>query len=143
VSLEQACQHGLPGAAGRVAQLVRVSTAHGPMHGYLFAARPTTGLVVAFSGLGKPPAGWINERFAEIAAREGLVTFAPMRDESPRPIYFDPVREALRALDAAQRIVTACQVGAPADLGFLGISLGGLEALLANREALQRGGGDG
>jgi hypothetical protein len=139
VSLEQACQQGLPGAAGRVAQLVRVSTAYGELHGYLFAARPETGLVVVFSGLGMPAAGWINERFAEVAAREGLATFAPMRDESARPIYFDPVREALRALDAAQQIAAACQIEAPADLGFLGISLGGLEALLANRAALQRG----
>ncbi len=139
VSLEQACQQIPPDAASRLPLLVRVSTAYGELHGYLFAVRPATGLVVAFSGLGMPPAGWINERFAETAAREGLVTFAPMRDESPRPIYFDPVREAFRALDAAQQIATACRIGAPADLGFLGISLGGLEALLANREALQRG----
>ena len=137
VPLEQACQHRLPGAAGR--RLVRVSTAHGPMHGYLFAATPATGLVVAFSGLGMPPAGWINERFAEVGARQGFITFAPVRDESPRPIYFDPLREALRALDAARQIAAACRLAAPADLGFVGISLGGLEALLANREALRRG----
>jgi hypothetical protein len=137
VPLEQACQHGLPGAAGR--QLVRVSTAYGPIHGYLFAATPATGLVVAFSGLGMPPAGWINERFAEVGARQGFITFAPVRDESPRPIYFDPLREARRALDAARQIAAACQIGAPSGLGFVGVSLGGLEALLANREALQRG----
>ncbi len=137
VPLEQACQHGLPGAAGR--QLVMVSTAYGPVHGYLFAADSATGLVVAFSGLGTPPAGWINERFAEVAARRGFITFAPVRNESPRPIYFDPLREARRALDAARQILTACHLREPSDLAFLGISLGGLEALLANREALQRG----
>ena len=142
MSLEEACRQvppGTTGRSGRTGQLVRVETALGPMSGYLYAARPATGLVVAFSGLGMPPAGSINQRFAEVGARQGLVTFAPVRDEAARPISFDPVREARRALDAAGQILRACRIGAPADLSFVGISLGGLEALLANREALQQG----
>ncbi len=142
VSLEEACRQeppGTEGRSGRTAQLVHVNTALGPMYGYLFALRPATGLVVAFTGLGMPPAGWINERFAEVGARQGFVTFAPVRDEAARPIYFDPLREARRAIDAAGQIATACRIGAPADLAFVGISLGGLEALLANRDALQHG----
>jgi len=140
VSLEEACRQGPPsteGRSGRTAQLVQVNTALGHVYGYLFALRPATGLVVAFSGLGMPPAGWINERFAEVGARQGFVTFAPVRDEAARPIYFDPLREARRAIDAAGQILAACRIDAPADLAFVGISLGGLEALLANRDALQ------
>jgi hypothetical protein len=142
VSLEEACRHeppGTEGRSGRTAQLVHLDTALGPLDGYLFALRPATGLVVAFTGLGMPPAGWVNQRFAEVGARQGLATFAPVRDEAARPISFDPLREARRAIEAARQIASACRISAPADLAFLGISLGGLEALLANREALRHG----
>ncbi len=142
VSPEEACRESMiaPAVArGRPGVLVRTSTALGDVYGYLYPARSASGLVVAFSGLGMPPDGWINERFAEIGAKRGLATFAPVRDESPRPIYFDPLREARRALEASVRIGEACRLGARADLRFVGISLGGLEALLANREALGSG----
>jgi hypothetical protein len=120
-------------------QLVRVVTPTGTVYGYLFNAPFATGLVVAFSGLGMPAGGWINERFAEAGARRQFLTFALVRDETPRPIYFDPLREARRAIEAARQIVQTCRVAAPGDIRFVGISLGGLEALLANREALQQG----
>jgi len=94
---------------------------------------------VAFSGLGMSAAGWVNERFAELGARRGLLTFAIVRDETARPIYFDPLREARRALEAAMQVRDVCRIGAPADIGFVGISLGGMEALLANREARAHG----
>ncbi len=101
VSLEEGCRDALPsrpGEQGRVGRLVRVSTGSGPIHGYLFAAKGATGIVVTFSGLGMPPAGWVNERFPTVGARRGLITFAPVRDEAARPIYFDPLREARRAI---------------------------------------------
>jgi len=142
VPLEQVCQPGVQPTSsdrGRWAELVRVSTSYGLVDGYLFADLSATGLVVAFSGLGSPAGGWVNRQFAEVGARQGLTTFAPVRDESPRPIYFDPLREARRGLEAALQIQAACEVGPPGDLAFLGVSLGGLEALLANREALGRG----
>ncbi len=141
ISVEEACQQEPAGirGQGRTAQLIRVSTALGHLYGYLFPLRGATGLVVAFSGLGMPPAGWINERFAEVGAKRGFATFAPVRDETARPIYFDPLREARRAIDAAGQIAAACRIGPPARLAFVGISLGGMEALLANRDALQRG----
>lgn len=126
--------------AGRVqhAPLVEIETAHGTVYGFLFARETyVKGVLVAFSGLGMPPAGWINQRFAAVSASHGYAVFAPVRDERARPIYFDPVREARRAIDAASRIRESCRFG-PA-LGFLGISLGGLEALVANREASRRG----
>jgi len=141
VPLEEACRGGGAGGGRHESgpRLVVVGTGRGPVYGYLFAAHPATGLLVAFSGLGLPAAGWVNQRFAEVAARRGLSTFAPVRDESPRPIFFDPLREALRATEAARQVIAACGVGAPADLRFVGISLGGLEALLANRESLRQG----
>jgi hypothetical protein len=140
--LEEACRDASPrpdGERGRVGRLVRLETAHGPVHGYVYPRRHATGLIVAFSGLGMPAAGWINQRFAETAALHGLATFAPARDEAARPIWFDPRREALRALDAAAQVASACAIEPPGNVAFVGISMGGLEALLANREALQRG----
>lgn len=142
VSPEEACRESAiaPAAArGRPGVLVKTSTSLGDVYGYLYPAPSTSGLLVAFSGLGMPPDGWINERFAQLGAQRGLATFAPVRDESARPIYFDPLREVRRALEAAVRIGEACRLGAQAELRFVGISLGGLEALLANRESLVSG----
>jgi hypothetical protein len=140
VSVEQACAQEVPnteGRRGRVGQLVEIPTMLGPVTGYLSATRPAAGLLIAFSGLGAPAWGWINERFAEEGARRGLVTFALIRNESARPMFFDPLREALRALQASEQIRAACLLDGPAAL--VGISMGGLEALLANREALRSG----
>jgi hypothetical protein len=141
VPLEQACSPAQLGAAerGQVKTLVRIETPSGRRFGHLFLAPRPRGLVVAFTGLGMPAAGWINERFAELAAADGAITFALVRDEAARPIYFDPLREARAALDAAASIRAACGVASPDALGFVGISMGGLEALLANREAHRRG----
>lgn len=142
IPLEQACARGVSdfdAQHGRIAQMVSIATASGPELGYLFRPPAAEGIVVAFSGMGMPAGGWVSERFAEAAARRGLIAFAPIRDEAARPIYFDPLREARRAIDAAQQIGAACHVTAPHNIGFVGISLGGLEALLANREALQQG----
>jgi hypothetical protein len=142
VTLEEACQEQPPdgiGRSGRPARLVRVDTTLGSASGWLFGLRSATGLVVAFSGLGMPADGWVNARFAEVAARRGLATFALVRDESPRPMVFDPLREARRGVEAARQVLGACRLAAPASLAFVGISLGGLEALLANREARAAG----
>ncbi len=142
IPLELACKLEDPALGaqhGRIGQLVSVTTEAGPQYGYLFITPFASGLVVAFSGMGMPAAGWINARFAELGAQKGLITFAPVRDEAARPIYFDPLREAKRAIEAAKQIAQACHIAAPADISFVGISLGGLEALLANREALQQG----
>lgn len=132
--LHRAFSRGRPGA------LVRIDTPSGDIFGYLyrdFAA--ADGVLVAFSGMGMPASGWVNERFAEVASAKGLLTFALVRDEAARPIAFDPVREARRGLEAAQRVSATCGVPSQAPLAFVGISLGGMEALLAARGALARG----
>jgi hypothetical protein len=139
--LEQACRDAVPvnpGERGRIGRLVSVNTEFGEAVGYLYTVPSAEGLVVAFSGLGMPAAGWINERFAELAAQRGLATFAPVRREAT-PIYFDPLLEARRGLDAALQIRTGCGIGSSREIRFVGISMGGLEALLANREALNQG----
>lgn len=128
-----------PREHGRAGVLVEIETSLGRVHGYYFALPGATGLVIAFTGLGMPAAGWINQRFAEVASQRRLATLAVLRDEGPRPIYLDPVREARRAIAAAAKIRETCALGAPADLGFVGISLGGFESLLANREAHAQG----
>src|SRR5260370_36128650 len=78
-------------------------------------------------------------RVGEAAARGGPIPLARIRAEAARPIYFDPLREARRAIGAAQQIGVACRSAAPQNIRFVGISLGGLEALLANRESLRQG----
>jgi hypothetical protein len=139
---EQACSREVSDVAaqhGRVGQLIVLSTSTGPLYGYLYTAPSPSGLLVAFSGLGMPASGWINERFAEVGARKSFITFAPVRDEAARPIYFDPLREARRTLEAAKQLGQSCGLSTSAKIGFVGISLGGLEALLATREALAQG----
>jgi hypothetical protein len=137
VPLDDGCataEPALRGQRGRIGRLVIVNGKFGRVHGYLFAVPSPRGLLVAFSGLGMPAGGWMNERFAELAARRGFATFAPVRDESARPIAFDPLREARRALGGALRIRERCGIRDPL-VAFVGVSMGGMEALLANREA--------
>jgi hypothetical protein len=127
------------GARGRSGILVRVETSLGPFFGYLYRVGAPVGIVVAFSGMGMPPYGWVNQEFAEQGAKRDLLMFAAIRDESSHPIVFDPLREALRAVEAIPKLRAACGVAAEEPVGFIGISLGGMEALLANREALAAG----
>jgi hypothetical protein len=136
IPLSVACAQAAP--AG-VVRPVRVETRHGPVDGYLFGGRGASGVLVAFAGLAMPAENWINQRLATTAARARLVTFAPARDDSARPIWFDPVREARRGLEAARQIEEACGVDPGATLAFAGLSMGGWEALLAAREAQREG----
>jgi hypothetical protein len=144
-SLAEVCKDAKNTAArsrhehGRTGRLVKVETSLGDVHGYFYGVPGATGVLVAFAGLAMPSGGWINERFAERASARQLATFAIVRDESVRPISFDPVREAKRAIEVAKQIRTTCDVAAPAEIRFVGISMGGLESLLANREALLQG----
>src|SRR5262249_23034743 len=108
IPLEEACRleaPAPPAPPGRASQFGRVEIPTGTVYGYLFNAPFAIGVVVAFSGLGMPAGGWINERFAQVGARRQFLTFALVRDETPRPIYFDPLREARRAIEAAKQIV--------------------------------------
>jgi hypothetical protein len=118
---------------GRQGQLVHLP---GDIYGYLYRVEGSTGIAVAFAGLGMPSGGWINEKFAELAAARGLTLFALIRTE-PRPIFFDPLLEARRGIEAAALIEARCSISTGDQLRFLGVSLGGMEALLANREALK------
>jgi hypothetical protein len=128
--------------SARVGRLVRIvlSEAGEPraaIRGYLYGVADPRGLLVAFSGLGMSAAGWVNQRFAEVAARKGFATFAPIRDETPEAstgrLAFDPVREARRARAAARKIAASAGLGG-GPIAFIGVSLGGMEALLAARE---------
>jgi hypothetical protein len=49
-------------------------------------------------------------RFAQVASASGYATFALIRKEDDRPIYFDPVREARRGLEAAVALRGQCNV---------------------------------
>jgi len=141
IPLEQACGKEALGVAEHrgTAPLVSISTSLGPSFGYLFVAARAHGGLVAFSGLGMPPDSWINQKFAEVGGRHGLITFAPVRDEIARPIYFDPLREARRAIEAAKQLAATCGATVPENISYVGVSLGGREALLANRESLNQG----
>jgi hypothetical protein len=140
--LDEACRAALPAASssGRTGVLVHLETEAGPVDGYLYSLPEPQGVLVAFAGMAMPTDGWINQRFAEEAARRGLVTFAQVRAEDlSRPIEFDPAGEARRGVLAAGQLVAACLGGKEATVGFVGISMGGLEGLLAGREAGRRG----
>lgn len=138
----EACALAWPagdGQRGRAGVRIEVDTPLGPVRGYLYGTAGARGVLVAFSGLGMPAAGWIDERFAETAARRGLSTFAVERDETARPMRFDPRREARRGFEAGEQLRGACGLPAARPAAFVGVSMGGLEALLAAREAAARG----
>ena len=124
-----------PTSRGRIGELIAVADATG----YLYRVRGARGIVVVYSGLAMPASGWINERFAETASRAGYATFALVRKEDDRPIYFDPVREARRGLAAAAALRGKCDLDPDAAIGAAGISMGGMEALIAAREGRRRG----
>lgn len=119
-------------------QLVEVPTSLGPVLGHLTLAPGATGLLLAFSGLAMPADGWVNRRFAERALPRGLATFAVVRREG-RPVVLDPLAEARRGLEAARTLRAACGLEASRPLAVVGISMGGLEALLTGREAQRAG----
>lgn len=123
-----------PCRSAMVGQLVSVSFAQGSADGYLYRIPNATGIVVVFAGLGMPPDGWINQRFAGEASRRGFATFAIVRVETRRPMRFDPLAEAHRGILAAKSLRGRCGIAGNARVAFLGISMGGMEALLAARD---------
>lgn len=135
VPLVRACAGGAAFAPGT---LVQVDTAQGPVLGFLTLPAGAAGVLVAFSGMGMPADGWVNHRLAQGAARRGLATLAVVRDESSRPIVLDPLREARRGLEAGRVLRERCGLDPARPLALVGISLGGLEALLAGREGAER-----
>lgn len=103
--------------------------------GYLFRVRNARGIAILFPGLAMPADGWITQRFAAAAAGHGYATFALIRDETRSQVVFDPVLEAHRGRLAAGALLGICDVAANARVAFVGYSLGGMEALLAARDA--------
>jgi len=130
MDLARACRGGQPPRG----QLVEVETSVGKVLGHLTLAPDASGVLLAFSGMGMPADGWVNRRFAERALPLGLATFAVVRRET-RPIVLDPLREAKGGLEAARRLREACGLDPRRPVAVVGISMGGMEALLAGREA--------
>jgi hypothetical protein len=133
VCVEPARQIAAAGS-GRVGELVSVAGTEG----YLYRVPHARGILILYSGLAMPAGGWINERFAQAASPSGYATFALIRKEDDRPIYFDPVREARRGLEAAVALRGQCDVENEARIAAAGISMGGMEALIAAREGSKR-----
>ena len=93
------------------------------------------GLAILFTGLAMPADSDALRHFAVALARRGWLTAVVVRDESIGG--FDPRWEAHRGLALAAALRSSCARGEP-PVAFLGLSMGGLEALLAARDAAVR-----
>jgi hypothetical protein len=91
------------------------------------------GIAVLFTGLAMPADSEVFRRFADAFVRRGWLAAVVLRDDSISG--FDPRWEAHRGLLVARELRRACTPGGSLPLAFLGVSMGGLEALLAARDA--------
>jgi hypothetical protein len=98
----------------------------------VYRVREPRGIAVLFTGLAMPADSDALRRFAVALARRRWLTAVVVRDESIGG--FDPRWEAHRGLALASALRGSC-AGGGAPVAFLGLSMGGLEALLAARDA--------
>lgn len=91
------------------------------------------GIAVLFAGMAMPADSEVMRRLAEALARRGWIAAVVLRDDSISG--FDPRWEAHRGLALARELQRSCTPGDAPALAFLGLSMGGLEALLAARDA--------
>jgi|GEM_PF-3401591 len=91
------------------------------------------GIAVLFAGMTMPADSEVMRRLADALARRGWIAAVVLRDDSISG--FDPRWEAHRGLALARELQRSCTPGATLALAFLGLSMGGLEALLAARDA--------
>ena len=101
----------------------------------VYRVRDPKGVAIVFTGLAMPADSDALRRFALVLARRGWLTAVVVRDDSIGG--FDPRWEAHRGLALAAALRSSCTGGEP-PVAFLGISMGGLEALLAARDAPAR-----
>lgn len=106
----------------------------------LYRVPEPRGIAVLFTGLAMPADSDVMRRFADALARRGWMSAVVLRDDSISG--FDPRWEAHRGLALSRELERVCTPGRTPGLAFLGLSMGGLEALLAARDApatLERG----
>jgi len=122
----------LDGAVAWVDEPVRVEARRTDVLAVLRRVPEPRGIAILFAGLAMPADSDVMRRFADALARRGWLSATVLRDDSISG--FDPLWEAHRGLALARELRRVCAPGAPA-FAFLGLSMGGIEALLAGRDA--------
>lgn len=98
---------------------------------------PPRGVVVVFAGLSMSPEAPILRDLADRLADRGFIVARKLRHETvdgvaPRKLRLDPVSEARGGISLGRQLADRCETK---HVEFVGMSLGGAEALIAAREA--------
>lgn len=123
----------LEGATAWAPDPLRVETRLTDVLAVLHRVPRPRGIAVLFAGLAMPADAEVMRRLADALARREWIAAVVLRDDSISG--FDPRWEAHRGLALARELQRSCTPGAAPPLAFLGLSMGGLEALLAARDA--------
>ena len=123
----------LDGATAWAEEPVRVDARQTDVLAVLYRVPEPRGIAILFAGLAMPADAEVMRRFADALARRGWLSAVVLRDDSISG--FDPRWEAHRGLALARELRRLCAAGREPALAFLGVSMGGLEALLAGRDA--------
>jgi len=123
----------LEGRAAWGGDPLRIESRQTDILAVLYRVPEPRGLAVLFAGLAMPGDSEVMRRFADAFARRGWLSVVVLRDDSIGG--FDPRWEAHRGLALARELRRTCTPGRRPALAFLGLSMGGVEALLATRDA--------
>ncbi len=123
----------LEAAAAWAADPLRMEARQTEVLAVIHRAPEARGIAILFAGLAMPADSEVMRRFADAFARRGWLAAVVLRDDSISG--FDPRWEAHRGLALARELGRVCTPGREPPLAFLGLSMGGLEALLAARDA--------
>ena len=123
----------LEGAAAWATEPLRIEARQTEVLAVLHRVPEPRGIAILFAGLAMPAESEVMRRFADGLARRGWLAAVVLRDDSISG--FDPRWEAHRGLALARALRRECTPGGELPLAFLGLSMGGLEALLAARDA--------
>lgn len=123
----------LSGAAAWARDPLRLEARQTDVVAVLYRVPEPRGIAVLFTGLAMPADSELMRRFADALAGRGWMAAVVFRDDSISA--FDPRWEAHRGLALARELARLCTPGRTPALAFLGVSMGGMEALLAARDA--------
>jgi hypothetical protein len=123
----------LDGGTAWAEEPVRVDARQADVLAVLHRVPEPRGIAILFAGLAMPADTEVMRRFADGLARRGWLSAIVLRDDSISG--FDPRWEAHRGLALARELRRLCTARREPAIAFLGVSMGGLEALLAGRDA--------
>lgn len=123
--------HLMSPAARPTAYHLSIPTEYGDLRGWYTPLADSLGLVVYFTGLGQSADGELALQIEHVAVGAGWSVLRVDRDDTIRPVRFDPMLEATRAVAAARHLSGTSVL--PNRRIYVGVSMGGMEGALAAR----------